>query len=205
MLLAEIREQVIRYSLAKGIITDESSLNYDAIDADILVARNKIGERIISSRRRLSSQWYLTALIERNEDIQDSANETVYEVPAAICGIYSMLRGANGTDGGTIVKSVAEYYSPLTKQIPNRFRGYIENGILRINNSVVCNIKLTAAFVNPYIIKEWNVYYDNYPIEDGFVLDISEILSETFYKYVIGKPIDTKSDSAESTITPNQK
>jgi hypothetical protein len=204
MLLAEIREEVIRYALAKGIVTDENSLNYDALDSDILVARNKLGEGIIASRGKLSSQWLQTTLLEVDPDIQDSEDETIFHVPQAIMGIYTMLRGEKGDEAATIVKSVSEFYSGITKQIPAKFRGVVENGILRMNNPLCGNMKLSAAFVNPYEIPEWNVNYDNYPMQDGMVADLIILLTNNFYKYIINKPIDTKSDSAESTITPNQ-
>jgi len=91
MLLAEIREEVVKYALAKGIITDENSLNYDALDTDIIVGRAAIGKDIISNRGKLGSQWFLTALIEFDQDIQENTTEVIYNVPDAIGGVYSKL------------------------------------------------------------------------------------------------------------------
>lgn len=205
MLLAEIREEVIKYGLAKGIINDEDSLNYDSLETDIFVARATVGGNIIAKRGRLSNLWYLTTLIEYDQEIQESPNVTIYEVPNAINGIYSMWRGENGCDGGTIVKNESDYRSSITKQIPNRSRAMIMNGIMEVNNPLTENIYLTAPFVNPKKLVEWNQEYDNFPMDDMYIPDVVSLLTNNFYKYVINKPIDTKSDSAESNITPNQK
>ena len=70
MLLAEIREEVVKYALAKGIVTDEDLLNYDALDNDILVARANIGANLMARRVKLSGMWYLTTLIEYDQEIQ---------------------------------------------------------------------------------------------------------------------------------------
>jgi hypothetical protein len=205
MLLAEIREEVIKYGLAKGIITDENSLNNDALNTDIRVGRTTIGGNIISKRGTLSSQWYLTTLIEYNQDVQDSTTESVYQVPDAIGGIYSMLRGEDGTEGGTIVQTEQDYYSTLTKQIPSRFRGFVTNGVLRINNPLTQNLKISAPFLDPFKIVEWNEDYDRFPMDDMFVADLITLLTNNFYKYVVQQPLDKKPDSAESNLTPNQK
>jgi hypothetical protein len=205
MLLAEIREEVIKYGLAKGIITDENSLNNDALNTDIRVGRVTIGGGIISKRGTLSSQWNLTTLIEYNQDIQDSTTESVYQVPDAIGGIYGMLRGEDGTEGGTIVQTEQDYYSTLTKQIPSRFRGFVTNGVLRINNPLTQNLKISAPFLDPFKIVEWNEDYDRFPMDDMFVADLITLLTNNFYKYVVQQPLDKKPDSAESNLTPNQK
>ena len=205
MLLAEIREEVIKYGLAKGIITDENSLNNDALNTDIRVGRATIGGNIMSKRGVLSSQWLLTTLIEYDADIQDSDTETVYQVPDAIGGVYSMLRGEDGTELGTIVQTEQDYYSTLTKQIPSRFRGFVTNSILRVNNPLTQNIKLSAPFLDPFKIVEWNEDYDRFPMDDMFVADLITLLTNNFYKYVVQQPLDKKPDSAESNLTPNQK
>lgn len=203
MLLAEIRNEVIKYGLAKGNITDENALNNDALDTDIMVGRATIGGG--QKRGTLSSQWFLTTLIEYDADIQDSTDETIYQVPDAIGGVYAVLRGENGTELGTIVQTEADFYSTLTKQIPSRFRGFVTNSILRVNNPLTQNIKLSAPFLDPSKIVEWNKHYDRFPMDDAFVADLITLLTNNFYKYVINKTLDTKSDSAESTQTPNQK
>ncbi len=205
MLLAEIREEVVKYALAKGIITDENSLNYDALDTDIIVGRAAIGKDIISNRGKLGSQWFLTALIEFDQDIQENTTEVIYNVPDAIGGVYSMLLGEDGTENGTIVQNATSYYSVLTKQIPSRYRGFVENSVLRVNSPLPQNIRLKAAFVNPLKIVEWNEDYDNFPMDDGHIMDLITLLVNNFYKYVVQTPLDTKSDSAESNLTPNQK
>jgi hypothetical protein len=205
MLLAEIREQVVKYGLAKGIITDENSLNYDALDTDIIVGRVAIGKDIISNKGKLGSQWYLTSLIEFDQDIQENTTEVIYNVPDAIGGIYSMILGEDGIENGTIVQNATNYYSNITKQIPSRYRGFVENSVLRVNSPLPQNIKLRAAFVNPFKLVEWNEDYDNFPMDDGHIMDLITLLVSSFYKYVVQTPLDTKSDSAESNLTPNQK
>jgi len=205
MLLVEIREEVIKYGLAKGIITDENSLNNDALNTDIIVGRATIGGNIMSKRGVLSSQWFLTTLIEYDENIQDSSTETVYQVPDAINGVYSMFRGENGTESGTIVHTEQDYYSTLAKQIPSRYRGFVTNSVLRVNSSLTQNIKLSAAFLDPKKIVEWNEDYDRFPMDDTYVADLITLLTNNFYKYVVQQPLDKKPDSAESNLTVNQK
>lgn len=205
MLLAEIREEVVKYGLAKGIITDEDSLNYDALNTDIIVGRVTLGKGIISNRGKLGSQWFLSTLIEFDQDIQENETEVIYNVPDAIGGVYSMLLGEDGTESGTIVQNATSYYSTITKQIPSRYRGFVENSVLRVNSPLPQNIRLRAAFIDPFKIVEWNEDYDNFPMDDGYVADLITLLTNNFYKYIIQKPLDTKSDSAESNLTPNQK
>ena len=205
MLLAEIREEVVKYAMAKGIVTDEDLLNYDALDNVILVARAIIGANLMARRVKLSGMWYLTTLIEYDQEIQQNAGVTIYEVPSAIGGAYSMFRGEDGCEGGTIVKNPSDYYSNITKQIPKRVRAVIQNSIMEVNSSLTENIYLTAAFTNPSKIVEWNKDYDKFPMDDMYIADLILLLTNNFYKFVIQKPLDTKSDSAETTQTINQK
>lgn len=206
MLLAEIREQIIRYALAKGIVTDESSLNYEAIDTDIVSGYNSIGSDIIKRRGKLSSQWYLSTKVEYDKSIQPEPNKyTLYEVPNAINGIYAYFRGADGETGGRIVQSEAEYYSGITKHIPNSVRGFVSNGVMKVNTAMSRNIVLTAAFTDPRQLLDWNAEYDNFPMDNDSVLKLVDLLGVVLYKYVIETPLDTKTDSAESLKTLNQK
>lgn len=206
MLLAEIREQIIRYALAKGIVTDESSLNYDAIDTDIISGYNTIGAQIIKSRGKLSSQWMLSTSVQYDRSIQPEPNKyTVYEVPNAINGIYSYFRGEDGETGGRIVQSEAEYYSGIIKHIPKAVRGFVSNGFLKVNTAMSRNVVLTAAFTDPRQLPDWNPEYDNFPMDNDSVLQLIEILGKVLYQYVANTPLDTKTDSAETLKTPNQQ
>jgi len=206
MLLAEIREQIIRYALGKGIVTDEQEVNYEALDKDIVVAYNKIGSTIIGARRKLSSAWYLSTRVDYDRDIQIAPNSySMYLVPQAIGGIYAYFRGADGTTGGRIVQTEAEYRSGITNHIPQANRGYILNGVLMVNNPLSRNIALNAPFVNPLELPDFNAEYDNWPMDTDSVLDLISMLGQAFYQYVAQNPLDTKSDSTETTKTINQK
>ena len=92
---------------------------------------------------------FLSTLIEYDQDIQENATEVIYNVPDAIGGIYSMLLGEDGTESGTIVQNATDYYSTITKQRPSRYRGLVENSVLRVNSPLPQNIKLRGAFIDP--------------------------------------------------------
>jgi hypothetical protein len=205
MLLAEIREQVIKYAASQGIITDEDELNFDAIDTDIDTAREVIAGKLLSGRKPSTSAWYLSTTIDYDLDIQPSpATKTIFQVPMAIAGIYSSFTGDDGKCNGTIVQTRTEYESSITTRIGKRFRGYVENRILTVNQKVG-SIKLTAAFTRPKELIDFNVEVDNYPFDVQYMMDLQTMLADGFYKNIYKNAIDKKPDSANSLITPNQQ
>ena len=204
-LLAEIREQVIKYAASQGIVTDEDELNFDAIDTDIDAGRAVIAGKLISMRKPLSSAWFLSTTIDYDADIQPSpATKTIFQVPTAIAGIYSSFTGEDGDCNGTIVQTRTEYESSITTRIPKKPRGYVENRILTVNRKVG-DIKLTAAFSRPKELLDFNVDVDNYPFDIQYMMDLQTMLADGFYKNIYKNAIDKKPDSANSLITPNQQ
>jgi len=205
MLLAEIREQVIKYAASQGIVTDEDELNFDAIDTDIDTAREVIAGKGLSQRKTLSSAWYLSTTIDYDLDIQPSpATKTIFQVPMAIAGIYSSFTWEYGTCNGTIIQTSTEHESSITTRIGKRFRGYVENRILTVNRKVG-GIKLTAPFTSPQDLLDFNVDVDNYPFDVQYMMDLQTMLADGFYKNIYKSVIDKKPDSANSLITPKQQ
>jgi hypothetical protein len=201
MLLAEIRQQIVKYPMGKGIVTDENQINYGQLNADIISGAAALkATKLMSKDPFLSSVNYLTTTIEYNLSIQqDPTKYRDFQVPLAILGRYNYV-GSDDFDGNiSVVNSVAEYSDSIKCQIPSRVRAFIaRQGILRIQDAFPENIVLNFIPQNPMDCKDWNPMYDEFPLDEGLTTMLISTLADSFYKYINGQPIDTKPDSVET-------
>jgi hypothetical protein len=206
MLLAEIREEAIRYGLAKGIVTDENSINYQALDNQIIIGRaNVIGKKYISNEK-INSQCYRSSLIEYDVSIQDNPTQYIaYEVPRTINGQISVLSGENNQTNIRVVANLAEGRDTIKNQIRRQTRALFDGERLLIYDLMSRNISISALWTDPRELVDFNEQYDQFPFPDMLIPDLVQVLYQTAWQFVKQKPIDTKSDSTETTITPNQK
>lgn len=200
MLLAEIRQQIVKYAMAKGIVTDEDQINYGQLDADIITGAAGLKSTILMANKPLSSVNYLTTTIDYDLSMQSNPSKyRDFVVPQAILGRYNYV-GSDDLDGNiSLVNSVAEYSDSIKCQIPKRVRAFIaSSGILRVMDAFPESIVLNFVPQNPMDCADFNPIYDNFPLDEGLTTVLINTLADSFYKYINGQPIDTKSDSVET-------
>ncbi len=187
--------------MAKGIVTDEDQINYGQLDSDIIAGAAGLKSTILmSSKPTLSSVNYLTTTIDYDISIQSNPSKyRDFQVPLAVLGRYNYV-GSDDFDGNiSLVNSVAEYSDSIKCQIPKRVRAFIAGqGILRIMDAFPESIVLNFIPQNPLDCQDFNPIYDNFPLDDGLTTVLIDTLANSFYKYINGQPIDTKSDSVET-------
>jgi hypothetical protein len=201
MLLAEIRQKIIKYAMSRSVVTDENNINYGQLDSDIITSAAALKLNMILSNKPLSSSNYLTTTIEYDPQIQENPSKyRDYAVPLAVNGRYNYIGSPELNGNISVVNSVAEYSDTIKCQIPERVRAFIAyQGLLRITSGIVKDITINFVPINPKDCADWNENYDQFPLEEGMCMSVIETLGQAFYKYVMGQPIDTKSDSIETT------
>lgn len=206
MLLAEYCDNAIRYGLSRGIVTDESIVNYGSLEAQIIYTREALAIKKLTAGEMFEPIWSLTHYADYNFSIQDNpSEESVYVIPPTIQGNISMITQEAGKGTISIVSNEAEFYDSISCQIPSRVMAFYQNGITKISSPSMGTIRVVANFSDPREVSNWNQEFDNFPFPDGFAIVLYELLYKTAWSNIQNKAIDTKPDSADTLITPNQK
>lgn len=202
MLLSDIREKAIRWGLSQGIITDESQVNFDAIDSDCYAMRASILLELQNSFAYTSVNNTITTSVPYDADIQESPKEyRDFVVPRALNGKYPYVGSSCVSQNIRITDSFAAQASTIKEQIPSAIRAFFmpNQNRLRVYSNMVKDITLNFIPLDPREAKDYNVDYDDFPLEDGLIPILISRLQESFYKYVLQVPIDVKPDSLPAT------
>jgi hypothetical protein len=206
MTLPQIREQAIKYALARGIINDEADVNYDSLDTDICSVNAGLLAKVLAVNGRVPAQAKKIVRYQSDPAIQPNFSEyTIFQVHQAVNNQYSYAGSSslqnNSVRIGNDISFIAD---PINLLFPKVIRAYVDSGILTVYTGNIKDISLSFIPTDIRTIPTYNIDIDEFPSTPEITLSIVETLVNGFTKYVIQKPAtDTRSDSVDTEKSIN--
>ena len=213
MLIDEIADIIIR-SDNSGIFTDEQKLDRDYIYALIHKGRARAIFDAFVKTKRISTSWLQQDILDYDADIQLSEDYVIFGCSQTISldNVRDGLVYVGTIDGNCQYRKLngrselAMYSGHRYIKGDDNIRYIYSDGYLEFyGNTELQEVRVDGIFSNPLLLKSFNKDYDNYPISPDLLPTIQEIIFKVDGQFVIGKPIDSKSDSADTLSTPNKK
>ena len=213
MLLREIVDMFVRAD-SGGIFTDENRADMDYMEAMVDKARAFAIYQQFSKTKRVSPDWTQVEILTYSALLQDNDDCRLFKYPAilmldSLSNAFMYVGTIDGNCNYRQVNSRAEYASNnqhrYLKQNENTIRYFASTDQLEFyGNDFLEDVRMDSIFQNPRSITQYNKLKDKYPIS----LDLIPVMQTYLLKemqMIYSKPIDTKSDSADTLSTQNKK
>lgn len=217
MLLEQVTEEIIRADNG-GIITDENRADQDYMEALVGQGRAMAILQQFTKTHRLSPNWTLRHICEYDQDFQETVDFVKFvkfAVPPVVTldgksDGFSYVGTQNGMKQYRKVTTRATYVNNnlhrFTKQGEGEKYFYTDGAIEVYGNEFLTEGPLCdAVWANPADANQYNKLYDNYPISLDLLPIMKDVIFKTDLIRVYARKLDTKSDSADSTATPNMR
>lgn len=209
MTLAEFRSQVIRLP-SGGILTDESRFDFLDIDAEIHFARAVVIPAFYSKTKRISGEWLQTFVATYDQNIQESNDYVIFDVPRGIPldvmrDGYLYIGDTAGDTAYRRVNNLAELVNynqhRITKINNNRPKVLYSEGRMKVyGNTMIKELRIDGIIADPTEILTYNQDFDNYPISEDLIQPVRDYLLQKSLGIEIQRKNDTVSDSQETEV-----
>ncbi len=209
----EVVEHILRQDNA-GIFTDEQSLDRDYMYAVLNKARAVAIPLLMEKNKRVNVLWFQKEVLPFDTTIQVTDACYVlfkHEPVLALNGVsdgFIYVGSKTGNYNYTKCNGRADL-SVYQNHRVTRGRGiqYIwSNGYLEIyNNLDLQNVMTETIRANPLLCRTYRQDVDRYPISDDLLQTMQDIIFKTDGQYIVNRPKDAKSDSADTLVTPGIK
>ena len=203
MKLAKIQDEIAR-SVGGNKETQGSIMDPKFISAAIISYRAEIAYRNYKRDRGLSDIYYQDIPLILDEDFQVNApdcDSVVFEIPAFIkLGEYDGVLYCGGIDGQSPwlrVKDMGQLgrlqNNPITKFKNNPGEVYflplyMQNMVVVWNRPTLVEGKIRGVVNDPTKVKEFNKDEDEYPIDEGDVVELIELIKRDIIQNKAFKP-----------------
>jgi len=195
----QLIDTIIRYVERKGIVTDESFLRRGHLFMLFNTVKSRVQSNLMISGVTLTGKNYLKTVIDKSSFESTSTKFSYFEAPPAVMNSYEFV---GGTDGCTQFRenlTMSDFLNTCSQQVPAQTEYLYVNEYLKVNKTTVPSILLNFIPVNPMKVKTWNYEFDEYPIDEALIDSVCEEMFRTYQSKSAQAPLDTVSDSAEST------
>jgi hypothetical protein len=215
MTLPEIRERVIRLPSA-GIITDETRADFPYIDSIIHSYRAILIRNLYAKDKRINPSYYQRFECEYSKDYQTERKRVLFKCPETIPmdSMSDGLRFVGNIDCSKQYRRIvnrsqlASFDSHrIMKNLNNRYVAYLYDGTQKnievFGNAMIEHLFVEGLFKNPTDIHTYNSEIDQYPMPDGDVSMMEEMILKGVTGVIWSKIPDYLPNSTD--ITPMSK
>jgi hypothetical protein len=119
--------------------------------------------------------------------------------------LYSYVGSEDGCKRFRECLTESEFHSTVNCQVPSIPLYLTDRGRLKINNNSISTIMANYIPVNPLLDPTFNYDYDDYPVDESMINDILDFMFKTYQSKTAKVPLDTVSDSKETTQSIDNK